>query len=84
MFWCRNKQLTFALQRMLIETNPWLLGLTVFVSLLHTIFDFLAFKNGSQISNHIRVFLTLFLSVKILISGRTANQLKDFQCAQFF
>ena len=32
-------------KRMLAETNPWLLGLTAFVSVLHTLFDFLAFKN---------------------------------------
>jgi Cleft lip and palate transmembrane protein 1 (CLPTM1) len=30
---------------MLVESNPYLLGLTVIVSLLHTVFDFLAFKN---------------------------------------
>ena len=33
------------LKRMLLETNPFLLGTTFFVTLLHTIFDFLAFKN---------------------------------------
>jgi hypothetical protein len=27
------------------DTNPWLLGITVVVSLLHMLFDFLAFKN---------------------------------------
>lgn len=27
------------------ETNPWLLGLTAVVSILHMLFDFLAFKN---------------------------------------
>ncbi|KAK9728595.1 hypothetical protein K7432_000944 [Basidiobolus ranarum] len=32
-------------KRMLIDTNPWLLGITAFVSVLHSIFDFLAFKN---------------------------------------
>lgn len=32
-------------KRMLIETNPYLLGLTFVVTLLHTVFDFLAFKN---------------------------------------
>eukprot|EP01118_Nematostelium_gracile_P005974 TRINITY_DN1907_c0_g1_i2.p1 TRINITY_DN1907_c0_g1~~TRINITY_DN1907_c0_g1_i2.p1 ORF type:complete len:565 (+),score=124.80 TRINITY_DN1907_c0_g1_i2:56-1750(+) len=32
-------------KRMLIETNPYLLGLTMVVTLLHTVFDFLAFKN---------------------------------------
>jgi hypothetical protein len=31
--------------RMMTDTNPWLLGLTVAVSLLHMVFDFLAFKN---------------------------------------
>ncbi|KAI9297207.1 cleft lip and palate transmembrane 1 [Neoconidiobolus thromboides FSU 785] len=29
----------------LMDTNPWLLGLTMIVSLLHSLFDFLAFKN---------------------------------------
>ena len=33
------------LKRILLETNPVLLGVTTAVSLLHTIFDFLAFKN---------------------------------------
>eukprot|EP01116_Phalansterium_solitarium_P006671 TRINITY_DN19011_c0_g1_i1.p1 TRINITY_DN19011_c0_g1~~TRINITY_DN19011_c0_g1_i1.p1 ORF type:complete len:596 (-),score=240.59 TRINITY_DN19011_c0_g1_i1:399-2138(-) len=32
-------------KRMLSETPVWLLALTVAVSLLHTVFDFLAFKN---------------------------------------
>jgi Cleft lip and palate transmembrane protein 1 (CLPTM1) len=32
-------------KRMLKETNPWLLGLTMAVSLLHMVFDMLAFKN---------------------------------------
>ncbi|KAL9654473.1 hypothetical protein ABK040_010493 [Willaertia magna] len=35
-------------KRMLLETNPYFLGLTLFVSLLHSIFDFLAFKNDIQ------------------------------------
>jgi len=33
------------IKRMFIETNPWLLGVTMIVTLLHTVFDFLAFKN---------------------------------------
>jgi len=33
------------MRRMFAETSPWLLALTGFVSLLHTLFDFLAFKN---------------------------------------
>ncbi|KAJ3123713.1 hypothetical protein HK098_001691 [Nowakowskiella sp. JEL0407] len=35
-------------KRMLVETNPILLGVTMVVSLLHTIFDFLAFKNDIE------------------------------------
>mmetsp|Transcript_84225 Transcript_84225/g.136504 ORF Transcript_84225/g.136504 Transcript_84225/m.136504 type:complete len:667 (-) Transcript_84225:69-2069(-) len=33
------------LKNILLETNPVLLGVTASVSLLHTVFDFLAFKN---------------------------------------
>jgi len=32
-------------KRMLVETNPYLLGLTMVVTILHSVFDFLAFKN---------------------------------------
>mmetsp|Transcript_22631 Transcript_22631/g.90707 ORF Transcript_22631/g.90707 Transcript_22631/m.90707 type:complete len:112 (+) Transcript_22631:1433-1768(+) len=32
-------------KRTLIETNPWLLGLTTVVSLAHTVLDMLAFKS---------------------------------------
>jgi hypothetical protein len=34
------------IKRMLRETNPILLGVTFTVSILHSIFEFLAFKNG--------------------------------------
>jgi len=33
------------MRRMFAETSPWLLALTAFVSMLHTLFDVLAFKN---------------------------------------
>eukprot|EP01012_Entosiphon_sulcatum_P026116 TRINITY_DN3150_c0_g1_i1.p1 TRINITY_DN3150_c0_g1~~TRINITY_DN3150_c0_g1_i1.p1 ORF type:complete len:588 (+),score=138.74 TRINITY_DN3150_c0_g1_i1:26-1765(+) len=33
------------IKRMLLETNPYLLGLTFAVTMLHSIFDILAFKN---------------------------------------
>lgn len=36
------------IKRMLLETAPWLIALTAFVSLLHLVLDFLAFKNGNQ------------------------------------
>ena len=35
-----------ALKEAILETNPYLLGLTFVVSILHSIFEFLAFKNG--------------------------------------
>ena len=33
---------------MLRETNPILLGVTFTVSIVHSIFDFLAFSNGNK------------------------------------
>lgn len=33
------------IKRMLTETSPWLLGTTVIVSLLHMVFEFLAFSS---------------------------------------
>ncbi|KAG0595901.1 hypothetical protein M758_UG207900 [Ceratodon purpureus] len=39
------------LKRVFLEGNPYLLGLTMFVSILHTVFDFLAFKNDIQFWN---------------------------------
>lgn len=35
-----------SLKEMLLETSPYLIGLTVIVSLLHSVFELLAFKNG--------------------------------------
>ncbi|KAH6590506.1 hypothetical protein BASA50_006750 [Batrachochytrium salamandrivorans] len=43
-----EKQETEVMKRMFIETNPILLGITMFVSILHSIFDFLAFKNDIE------------------------------------
>lgn len=37
-----------SVKRMLLETAPWLIALTVVISLLHVLFDFLAFKHGKQ------------------------------------
>lgn len=39
---------TDMIREVIFDTNPWLLGLTFAVSLLHTVFDFLAFKNDVQ------------------------------------
>lgn len=35
------------MKRVFLEGNPVLLGVTMVVSLLHTVFDMLAFKNGA-------------------------------------
>lgn len=40
-FWC-------LFQVALLETNPYLLALTIVVSIVHSIFEFLAFKNGEH------------------------------------
>ena len=39
---------TDEMKRMFMETNPILLGITMAVSLLHSLFDFLAFKNDIE------------------------------------
>jgi len=33
-------------QTAIIETNPYLLAMTIIVSIVHSVFEFLAFKNG--------------------------------------
>jgi len=40
-----TKRDTDGMKRLFIDTNPYLLGITMAVSLLHSLFDFLAFKN---------------------------------------
>lgn len=40
---------TESIRRMFMDTNPWLLVLTFVVSILHTVFDVLAFKNDIQV-----------------------------------
>lgn len=39
------------LKRMFLETDPILLGVTMVVSLLHTVFEVLAFKNDISFWN---------------------------------
>jgi hypothetical protein len=48
------------LKRVFLEGNPYLLGLTMIVSLFHSLFDFLAFKNGTYIA---RFFYTVNISI---------------------
>ncbi|XP_065158917.1 putative lipid scramblase CLPTM1 [Atheta coriaria] len=64
------------LKETLLETNPYLLGITIFVSILHSIFELLAFKNDIQFWNNrnsleglsVRsVFFGVFQSVVVLL-----------------
>ena len=36
------------IKRTLIDTNPYLLGMTIVITLIHNVFEFLAFKNDIQ------------------------------------
>lgn len=36
-----------SLKEALLETSPYLLGLTFVISIVHSVFEFLAFKNGT-------------------------------------
>lgn len=48
-------------QTTLVETNPYLLALTVIVSLVHSVFEFLAFKNGELVAPAFHVPFNSFL-----------------------
>jgi len=52
---------------MLRETNPILLGVTFTVSIVHSIFDFLAFSNGMIKIINIFIFLNIIIYIKILM-----------------
>lgn len=58
-----------SLRRALFETNPWLLGVTMIVSLLHSLFDFLAFKNDIQFWKERKNFDGLSLRTILLNIG---------------
>ena len=66
-----------------LETSPVLLALTVIVSITHSVFEFLAFKNGILITI---IYLNFYICVfcfQIFNSGKTEDHLKVFQSAQF-
>lgn len=63
-------------KELLLETSPYLLGLTIFVSVLHSIFELLAFKNDIQFWNNRQsleglsvrsVFFNVFQSTVVLL-----------------
>ena len=55
---CHMTTLLFWLQTTLLETNPYLLALTVVVSIVHSVFEFLAFKNGKYMSGNDYIIMT--------------------------
>lgn len=65
-----------SLKETLLETNPYLLGLTIAISILHSIFELLAFKNDIQFWNNRKsleglsvrsVFFGVFQSLIVLL-----------------
>ncbi|XP_022809418.1 cleft lip and palate transmembrane protein 1 homolog [Stylophora pistillata] len=65
-----------SIKRALVETNPYLLGITMIVTLVHTVFEFLAFKNDIQFWRSRKtleglsvrsVFFNVFQSVIVLL-----------------
>lgn len=65
-----------SLKETLLETNPYLLGITFVVSILHTVFELLAFKNDIQFWNKRKsleglsvrtVFFAVFQSLIVLL-----------------
>lgn len=65
-----------SLKETLLETNPYLLGITFAVSILHTVFELLAFKNDIQFWNNRKsleglsvrsVFFGVFQSLIVLL-----------------
>ena len=71
-----NEEDEDALKEAFLETSPYLLGLTLTVSILHSIFEFLAFKNDIQFWNNRQsleglsvrsVFFNVFQSLIVLL-----------------
>lgn len=65
-----------SLKETLLETNPYLLGITVVISILHSVFELLAFKNDIQFWNNRKsleglsvrsVFFSVFQSLIVLL-----------------
>lgn len=65
-----------SIKETLLETNPYLLGLTVLISILHSVFELLAFKNDIQFWNNRKsleglsvrsVFFGVFQSLIVLL-----------------
>ncbi|CAM1331635.1 CLPTM1 (predicted), partial [Pycnogonum litorale] len=79
------------LKETFLETNPYLLGMTVAISILHSIFEFLAFKNDIQFWNNRKsleglsvrsVFFNVFQSLIVLlyVLDNEANTVIKISC----
>jgi len=79
------------IKRTLRETNPYLLGLTMIVSLVHSVFEFLAFKNDIQFWKTRKsleglsvrsVFYNVFQSLVVLlyVTDNETNMIVVFSC----
>lgn len=71
-----NEEDQDSLKEILLDSNPILLGLTIFVSILHSIFELLAFKNDIQFWKNRKsleglsvrsVFFSVFQSLIVLL-----------------
>lgn len=75
-----------SLKEALLETSPYLLGLTFAISILHSIFELLAFKNGTELMRKKVSIAHIFFSDRhsVLeqqkVSGGTLRQISIFQC----
>ena len=58
-----------------LETNPYLLGLTFVVSIVHSVFEFLAFKNGKQ---RILIVISISFTTKQLLLILSPSYLQIF------
>lgn len=65
-----------SIKEMLLDTNPYLLGMTIAISILHSVFELLAFKNDIQFWNNRKsleglsvrsVFFGVFQSLIVLL-----------------
>ncbi|XP_057307208.1 putative lipid scramblase CLPTM1 [Hydractinia symbiolongicarpus] len=79
------------IKRTLQETNPYLLGLTMVVSLVHSVFEFLAFKNDIQFWKTRKtleglsvrsIFFNVFQSLVVLlyVLDNETNMIVVFSC----
>ncbi|XP_046737952.1 cleft lip and palate transmembrane protein 1 homolog [Diprion similis] len=80
------------LKETLLETNPYLLGMTIAVSILHSVFELLAFKNDIQFWNNRKsleglsvrsVFFNVFQSLVVLlyVLDNETNTVVRISCA---